>query len=350
MRIGVVLPNWVGDVVMATPTLRALGSRYPRAKIVGIARPHLLPLLDGSPWLSGRLAWEHRGRGWLGRTWALVRTLRQQRLDAMLILRNSGFAAGVARLSGIRERIGYDRRGSRLFLTRCLAPPRTAGKFTPVSAVDYYLRLARELDCDTSDRRLELATTAEDEAAAEAIWENLSLPDPRQTVLLNIGGAYGRAKHWPREHCVELSRRLASDLGLAVVILCGPDERTAAQRLAAAASHPRVTSLANEDVRFGPTKAVLRRARLLVTTDSGPRHMAAALGTPTITLFGPIDPAWSENYQSNAVHLRLPLACSPCGRRVCPLGHHQCMRDLTPDLVLRSVEQVLEPHQLVKSA
>jgi heptosyltransferase-2 len=302
----------------------------------------LLPLLDGSPWLSGRVAWEHRGRGWMGRTWALVRALRKERPNAMLILRNSGFAAGVSRLSGAGERVGYDRRGSRLFLTRCLAPPRTAGKFEPVSAVDYYLRLARELDCDTSDRRLELATTAEDEAAADAIWENLSLPDPRQTVLLNIGGAYGRAKHWPREHCVELSRRLAVELGLAVVILCGPDERTAAQRLAAAASHPRVTSLASEDVRFGPTKAVLRRARLLVTTDSGPRHMAAALGTPTITLFGPIDPAWSENYQSNAVHLRLPLACSPCGRRVCPLGHHQCMRDLTPEIVLRSVEQVLD--------
>jgi heptosyltransferase-2 len=111
--------------------------------------------------------------------------------------------------------------------------------------------------------------------------------------------------------------------------------------LATAANHPRVLSVASEDVSFGPTKAVIRRAALLVTTDSGPRHIAAAVGTPTITLFGPIDPRWSENYQPDAVNLRLPLECSPCGKRACPLGHHRCMRDLTPDMVMRAVKQVL---------
>jgi heptosyltransferase-2 len=350
MRIGVVLPNWVGDVVMATPALRALRCRYPRAHLAAIARPYLLPLLDGLPWLSGRLAWEHRGRGWAGRTWRLIRTLRDERLDAILILRNSGFAAAVARMSGVRQRIGYARRGSRAFLTTCLAPPRLAGQLTPVSAVDYYLRLARELDCAISDRRSELTTTLADEAAADTIWTNLALPDPQQTVLLNVGGAYGRAKHWPREHCLALSRRLASELGLAVVILCGPEERAAARDLASAADHPRVKSLAEEDVHFGPTKAILRRARLLVTTDSGPRHMAAALGTPTITLFGPIDPRWSENYQPGAIQLRLPLECSPCGQRVCPLGHHRCMRELTPDLVLQAVKQVIAHRQALQVA
>ena len=84
--------------------------------------------------------------------------------------------------------------------------------------------------------------------------------------------------------------------------------------------------LREEDVRFGITKAIIRRSRLLVSTDSGPRHLAAALGTPTITLFGPIDPRWSENYQPGAIQLRLALECSPCGRRVCPLKHHRCMR------------------------
>ncbi len=341
MKIGVLLPNWVGDLVMATPTLRALAGRYPQARISGIARPYLLPLLDGSPWLASRLEWEHRGRGWIGRTWRLIRTLRRERLDAMLVLRNSGFAAAVARLSGVRQTIGYARRGSRVFLSSCLPPPRLDGKFAPISAVDYYLRLARELDCDTSDRRLELATTAADETAADAVWDSLDLGDPRQTVLLNVGGAYGNAKHWPREHCLELSRCLASELGLTVVILCGPEERAAAARLASEARHPHVKSLAEEDVRFGPTKAIIRRARLLITTDSGPRHIAAAVGTPTITLLGPIDPRWSENFQCGAVHLRLPLECSPCGKRVCPLAHHKCLRDLTPEMVLKAADQAL---------
>jgi heptosyltransferase-2 len=350
MKIGVMLPNWVGDLCMATPTLRALARRYPDAQITGIARPYLLPLLDGTPWLTRRVEWEHRGRGWMGRTWRLIRSLRRERLDALLLLRNSGFAAGVARLSCVPRSIGYARRGSRLFLSTAILPPRSSGGLTPVSAVDYYLRLAGELDCSASDRTLELATTCAEEAAADVIWRRLALPDPRQTVLLHVGGAYGSAKHWPREHCLELSRRLAAEFGLTVVILCGPAERGSAAQLACAAMHPRVKSLAQEDLGFGPTKALIGRSRLLITTDSGPRHIAAALSTPTITLLGPIDPRWSENHQPNAIHLRLPLACSPCGQRTCPLGHHRCLRDLTPDLVLHAVDQQLRPSQWLQVA
>jgi lipopolysaccharide heptosyltransferase II len=341
MNIGVLLPNWVGDVVMATPTLRALRRHFPQATITGIARPYLLPLLAGTDWLSQTIAWEHHGRGWIGRTWKLVRQLRRERLDAVVVLRNSGFAAGIARLSRARQVVGYARRASRLFLTTALAAPREVGKFTPISAVDYYLELAYALGCPKEPRQLELPITADDRAAADAAWQSLRLPDSNEVVLLNIGGAYGNAKHWPREHSIELARRLADDWALTVLILCGPSERADAASLVAAANHPRVLSLADEDVRFGPTKAIIQRARLLVSTDSGPRHIAAAVGTPTITLFGPIDPRWSENYQPDAIHLRLPLECSPCGRRVCPLGHHRCMRDLTPDMVLQAVGQQL---------
>jgi heptosyltransferase-2 len=297
--------------------------------------------LAGTGWLSESLPWEHHGRGWIARTWQLVRSLRRERLDAMLILRNSGFAAAVARLGGAQRTIGYARRASRWFLTTRLAAPRSGGKFAPISAVDYYLELAYAAGCHEERRQLELATMPADERAADAIWDSLSLPDPRRVVLINVGGAYGSAKHWPREHAIELSRRLAGELELTVLILCGPTERAAAAALARDADHPRVLSLAGEDVSFGPTKAVIRRARLLVSTDSGPRHIAAALGTPTITLFGPIDPRWSENYQPGAVHLRLPLECSPCGRRACPLGHHRCMRELSVDMALHAVERRL---------
>jgi heptosyltransferase-2 len=341
VKIGVLLPNWVGDVVLATPTLRALRRQFPAAQITAIARSYLLPLLNGSDLVTRSLAWEHHGPGWLRRTWQLASELRRERLSAVLVLRNSGFAAAIARASGARQVVGYARRASRLFLTTALSPPIASGRYVPISAVDYYLKLAETLGCDTSSPRLELATTDTDEAAADAIWDRLGLPDPRDVVLLNAGGAYGSAKHWPPEHSIELARRIADEMGLSVVVLCGPGERVAAAALAEAAGHPRVQSLADEDVRFGPTKALLRRARLLVTTDSGPRHIAAAVGTPTITLFGPIDPRWSENYQPGAVQLRLPLACSPCGRRTCPLSHHECMRGLTPEFVLRAVERLL---------
>jgi heptosyltransferase-2 len=80
----------------------------------------------------------------------------------------------------------------------------------------------------------------------------------------------------------------------------------------------------------------------MVTTDSGPRHIASAFETPTVVLFGPIDPRWSRNYQQQTVELSVKLDCAPCGQRVCPLAHHRCMRDLTVDRVLSAVSSVLE--------
>src|SRR5262249_33129524 len=152
-------------------------------------------------------------------------------------------------------------------------------------------------------RELELATTARDEVAADNVWKRLALPPPEWVILLNSGGAYGEAKHWPAEYCVSLALRAAEEFGLTTLILCGPAERESAAAIEHAASHPQVRSLAREDVSFGTTKAIIRRSRLMVTTDSGPRHIASALGTSTIVLFGSMDPRLSRNYQRESIEL-----------------------------------------------
>jgi heptosyltransferase-2 len=209
--------------------------------------------------------------------------------------------------------------------------------------VDYYLQLAYLLGCPAQPRQLELATLPDDEAAADRVWNDLHLPS-RDVVMLNTGGAYGSTKRWPIEHAAALARRIAEQLRHAVLVNCGPAEREEARQTVELARHPLVKSLAGlspKELSFGLTKACLKRARLVVTTDSGPRHLASALGTPTVALFGPIDPVWSENYEIGAVHLRLPLDCAPCGKKVCPLGHHRCMRDLTADVVFGAVSKRL---------
>src|SRR5262245_35397474 len=336
------LPNWVGDVAMATPTLRTLRKHLPQARIIGVARPYLIPLLAGTTWLDGILPWEHRARGWLGQSWRLIGQLRRERLDVLILLRASLSAGIVARLSGAKRVVGYGRGGLQWLLSDPVQPLHHGRRSQPVSAVDDYLHLVGALGYYTSSRQLELAARREDEAAADVIWRRLALPSPDQVILLNAGSAYGEAKHWPTEYCVSLALRAAEEFGLTTLILCGPSERDAAAAIERLANHPQVRSLANDDVGFGPTKAIIRRSRLMVTTDSGPRHIASALGTPTVVLFGPIDPRWSRNYQRQSIELRVPLECSPCGQRVCPLGHHKCMRDLTVDRVLRAVGQMLE--------
>lgn len=342
MKLGVVLPNWVGDVAMATPALRTLREHLPDARLVGVARPFLKSLLEGTQWLDAIVPWEHHGHGSLGRTWQVMRQLRAERLDVLILLR-SGLSAGLlARISGARYTIGNARRGLQWLLTNPVPPLASGRGSEPVSAVDDYLHLVGTLGLTPSSRQLELATTPANEEAADGVWHRLALPPPEQVMLLNTGGAYGQAKHWPAEYCVSLGLRAAAEFGLTTLVLCGPQERDAAEAIERSANHPQVRSLAREDVSFGTTKAIIRRSRLLVTTDSGPRHIASALNTPTVVLFGPIDARWSRNYQRESIELSVPLTCAPCGRRICPLGHHRCMRDLSVDQVLRAVGRTLE--------
>lgn len=327
---------------MATPALRALREHLPNAHLIGVARPYLLPLFGGLPWLDRLLPWEHKGSGRLVRTWQVARELRREKLDLLVMLRASLSAGFLARMTGARKVLAHGRGGLEWLLPTTAALPAQRLANEPLSAVDEYLHLIGTLGYEPRSRQVELATTRADEEAADALWQRMRLPPGEEVLLLNAGGAFGEAKHWPSEYCVSLALRAADEFGLTTLVLCGPQEREAARGIASAARHPQVKSLADEDTRFGIAKAIIRRSRLMVTTDSGPRHIAAAFDTPTVVLFGPIDPRWSRNGQRQSVELRIPLDCAPCGQRVCPLGHHRCMRDLTVDQVLQAVGKTLE--------
>lgn len=344
MNIGVFLPNWVGDSVMAIPTVRALREHFgPQANLVGILRPYLSPVLDGLPWLNDRLYYD-RGRCTPEHRMARVLdALRQRRFDKLVLLTNSLSTAVLAWLSGAPERVGYDRYARGCLLTQRVLPPRVGNELLPISAVDYYLRLAETLGCTKTSQRLELATTPAEEADADRVWERLGLPPSRKIIAFNTGGAYGVAKHWPVESFVSLARQVVANWDVSVLVVCGPSDRHIAQTIVTQTNHPNVTSLADERLSLGLTKACVRRSSLMVSTDSGPRHFAAAFNVPTVTLFGPTDPRWSVNYNPREVTLRLDLPCSPCAKRVCPLGHHDCMRQLAVKDVFAAVAGLLGP-------
>ena len=130
-------------------------------------------------------------------------------------------------------------------------------------------------------------------------------------------------------------------MALSVLVLCGPAEREAAREIVRLADHPAVVSLADQPLSLGLSKACVRRASLLITTDSGPRHFAAAFGTPVISLFGPTHIAWTRTYHPQAIHMHQPVPCGPCQRPVCPEGHHRCMRELSPERVIQAAIELL---------
>ncbi len=342
MKIAVFCPNLIGDTVMATPTFRALRGQFPDAHCTAIIRPQVAPVLDGTHWFDETVLYHHRSRRREQRTAAVARLLRQMRHDVAILLPNSFRAALAAWMSGIPRRIGYIRYGRGLLLTDRLEPPRdAAGKLLATPIVEYYLALVRLLGCRGSSVQLELATTPGDEAAADRAWKRLGLAADERLVCLNTGGAFGPAKNWPAASFAALARRLTNETGVAVLVLCGPAERSAAAQIARLADHPRVVSLAEQPPSLGLSKACVRRAALLITTDSGPRHFAAAFQTPVITLFGPTHIAWTRTYHPHALHLLHPVPCGPCQRPVCPEVHHRCMRELTPEQVMQAALRFL---------
>ncbi|MCC7474406.1 MAG: lipopolysaccharide heptosyltransferase II [Pirellulales bacterium] len=342
MRLGVFLPNWVGDVVMATPTLRAVRKFVGcEGRVVGIARPYVADVLAGTNWLDDFILYE-KPTTWLGLSRdGILEKLQAANLDCIVLLTNSLRTAFMAWRSGATRRIGVPCQWRSLLLTECVLLPRAADGGLPAT-VDGYLLLANALGCQAESPALELATTKEDEAAADAAWHALGLPAEGPVTILNSGGAFGSSKQWPTEHFAELARRLVHELGHSVLVNCGPAERKIAHRIATLAGDPRVVSLAERDqLPVGLTKACIRRSQLLVTTDSGPRYFGVAFNKPVVTLFGPTDPVRTALHYDREACLSLGLECQPCMKRICPLGHHRCMRDLSVEFVFSALKELL---------
>jgi heptosyltransferase-2 len=343
----VFIPNWVGDVVMATPALRAIRRQYPAARIVHLIRSYVADVLEGTEfaddvvfWPGGRKA---RRSNLPDRTAPsshieLIRRLRRGRFDLAVLLTNSFRSALVARLAGASRRAGYARDGRGWLLTDRLEPPRENGCFVPIPALDYYNNLVRRLGCHDVTDRLELATTAADE---DAIDRRLGLAEPaRPLIVLNPGAHYGPAKCWPAEYYAELADALVDRYDARVVASLAAGEGPIADRLAAAVKRP-LEIFVDPPLGLGPLKALVRRCRLLITNDTGPRHFAAALGVPVVTIFGSSDPAWTDTRYARERIVTVHLDCQPCMKRVCPLVHHNCMRQLLPERVLEKVEELL---------
>lgn len=338
-RILVVIPNWVGDVVMATPVLAALRAHFATARITYLLRPYVADVVAGGGWHDDVLHWPP-GRG-LRHEWgllSLVRRLRTARFDLALLLTNSFRAALAAWLGGARRRVGYARDGRGVLLTDRLRPQREAGAFRPFPVLDSYAALAEHVGAAVEDRRLRLGVTPEQEAAGHALLGQHGL---RQTAyaLLNPGAAFGAAKCWPPDRFAALCDALREQVGLWPVLFGAPGELPLLRRIASQARGP-VAVCERPGTTLGSLKVLVRGARLMVCNDTGPRHYALAFGVPTVTLFGPTHQAWTDTGYAGELKLQVPVPCGPCQLRACPLDH-RCLTALTVDHALHAVRNVL---------
>ena len=280
--LAIILPSWVGDTVMATPVLRAARCALPGARIIGACRPGLDQLLAGVPWLDEVIAVESKR---LGGSLEMARRLRGKGVTAALLLPNSFRSGLIARLSGAGIRVGYRRSARGPLLSHGLSP---APRRSPVAAVAYYARLAEfALGLESIDTRMELSLTRGQRDDARGLLEGVARP-----FTLLCPGANKPAKRWPAERFAAVAETLAARHGLSIVATGSPAERSIIAAVRAATGTP-VVDLADRGVTLGGLKGVIAEAQIMITNDTGPRHIAAALDVPVVTLFGPTDPRWT---------------------------------------------------------
>jgi heptosyltransferase-2 len=318
--VAVRLPNWLGDTVMAVPAIRALRAAFPAARMM-LAGPWV-SLLAGQGLAESLVTYP---RAWGGRL-SVTDAARRFAPDMAVLLPNSPESALAAWYWGARRRIGYAGGGRGVLLTDAVPTPQPR-----LHQIDEYLLLAERAGGVVGERvpRLD-PPAADDDARAQtrALLREAGVREGRPVIGVHLGAAYGPAKVWPLDRTADFCR-LAHAAGADAVLLGAPGDAAAAASVAAVAP---ARNLAGRD-RPQLLPALLSEIDVLVSGDTGVAHLAAALGTRVVTLFGPTDPALSAPRGPGAAVLAHPVPCAPCFYRACPI-EHPCLRGIDPAAVL----------------
>lgn len=319
--------NWVGDNVLALPTYRALHHRFRNEGGIAIAAPEPISSLLASVGLFRKVL------PWNGTTRNRIRVLKAGRFRRAIILPNSFRAAMIAYAAGIGERWGYSTDARGLLLTHGIRRDRERGH-----QLDDYATLLAAMNAprvvdEIPTLKLPVQIREKARKRLRALGVRLDLP----LFGLHAGGLYGGAKHWGDDRYGLLAERLREN-GYSVVLLTSPGEQQQAEAISA--EHGRIPVIGGEGDVLHLASAIYH-CSVVVTNDSGPLHLAAALAVPSVSIFGPTDPARTVIPGATRV-VQKPVSCGPCYERECPLRDHRCMTEISVDEVYSAAVGLLQ--------
>ncbi|HLY11863.1 MAG TPA: lipopolysaccharide heptosyltransferase II [Planctomycetota bacterium] len=310
--------NWLGDAVMSLPTLKSLKTMLPRSRVTVLTKPAFADLYAGAPYVDEVLSHHRGGMG----TWVdIVRSLKKKKFDAALVLPRSFSAALLAWSVRIPRRIGYADGARTKLLTETPAPLDRRHR------VYHYHHLLTAFGDPPAVQppRLELP------AAARA-WAEETLPGG-PWIGFNPGATYGAAKQWFPDRFIDLGKKLRPRGR--IVVVGGPAEADLGDQVAKGVGGLSIAGRTS----VMQLSAAIARCSLFVTNDTGPMHVADAVGTPMVAIFGPTDWIVTPPFGKTHTIVRHEIECSPCLKRTCPLGHHECMKRIEVDQVLKACEE-----------
>lgn len=333
-RVLVVLPNWFGETLFATPFLKALREQRPQLTIASLGWPQCREVLLHNPSLNEQLVYEERGahRSLIGK-WQLVRMLRAKRFDTAFILRNSLSRTLLAALAGIKTRIGFANAKSGWLLTR-----RVPASSVPVHKAASYLPLLEAAGLSATRHSYDYTVSEEERRAASRLIE----AGGRTPLVILHPGANWPHKRWLPERFAALGDRLVVSHQARIVVTGAPADGELAESLRRSMRQPSASLVGRTTLRT--LAGCLERAQLVVSNDTGVSHIAAALGTPLVALYGPTSPLLTGPLgdPTRTAVLHHPDCCPaiPCYAPDRP--EHPGMSALTVDEVYEAAKQLLD--------
>jgi len=338
-RILIVRLDRIGDVLLSTPVIKALRDAYPDSYIVFMTRPYARDVVEGNPYLNEVIVYDKEGaeKGIFGNL-KFINRLRKDRFDTAIILHPTARSHITAFLAGIPERIGYDRKCGFLLTKRI---PHTK-QYGLKHEIDYALDILRYIGVEPKDRRLYMPVKKESEGKIKKIFAENGIKEIDNVMVINPGASCP-SKRWRPANFAGVADVLAERYNAKIVIICDDKDKAIGEAVSSSMKRPSVNLSGQTTV--ADLASVLRRAKIFISNDSGPVHIACAVGTPVIAIFGRRNRGlsserWGPSGGRDMV-LHKDVGCNECLAHNCKIGF-KCLEAISAEEVIAAADKVLK--------
>ncbi|MBA3036114.1 MAG: lipopolysaccharide heptosyltransferase II [Desulfobacterium sp.] len=327
--------NWVGDAVMTLPALEAVRENFPSARITVLARPWVAPLFENHPAVNDVLIFQKHDSFIkdLAEIKSLIESIKEKQFDLALLFQNAFEAAIIAYLGGIKYRVGFDSDGRGLLLTHAI---KRTNEIFKIHQVEYYLSILKALGYTAESRNPAIHIAEDVLAKADNLLKLNGINEDDFLLGFAPGAIFGNAKKWPPERFAEIGDLAAQRWGAKTIIMGSKKEQY-------------IGSIVTGLMRYNPVDfcgttsleeaiAIISRCNFFLSNDSGLMHVAAALGVPTLAIFGSTDHVATGPRGPKTRILKHNIDCAPCMKQECPTDF-KCMLSITPEEVWQEMEQ-----------
>ena len=334
--------NWVGDAVMTLPALEAVRENFQSASITVLARPWVAPVFENHPAVNDIIIYNrHDGfKKNISEFFHLSNLIRKNRYDLAILFQNAFEAALLAYTGRVIYRLGFDSDGRGLLLTHGI---KRSSEIFSVHQVEYYLSILKAVGLSAESRNPVIHLSEKDIAKAQNLLESEGISKNDFILGISPGAIFGNAKRWPFERFAKIADMASERWGAKVIILGSKKEKDIGDQMAGIMRNNAIDFCGNTSL--GEAMGLIAKSSFFVTNDSGLMHVAAALGVPTLAIFGSTDHVATGPRGSKTKIIRHDIACSPCLKPECPTDF-KCMLSIEPEEVWDEMEKFRNNAQL----